>query len=79
MVAFDAAPDLTARLAALGGLIKVRLLILRGIGWPKEPTFKGKMPTALSGNHNPMEDIDVMAMTVPLPPEPEPENTASAA
>lgn len=65
MMQFDAAPDLKARLDALGGLIRLRLLILRLIGWPKEPTLRGgKIPYALLGtaNRDPAGDIDIEAM-----------------
>ncbi len=74
MMAFDSAPDLKVRLDALGGLIRIRLLILRGIGWPKEPALKaGRPPRCLDPirSHNPLGDVDVQdAVVLPEPVEP---------
>lgn len=76
MLHFDASSDLKGKLDALGGLIRLRLLILRGIGWPKEPSMKGgRMPAALDNirSHNPLGDVDVESSTVlpePLDPPP---------
>lgn len=61
MLDFDAATSAKERLEISSGLIRVRLFILRCIGWPKEPTMRGgAMPTALSGvaHHNPLLDLD---------------------
>lgn len=74
MLDFDASPDLKGRLDALGGLIRVRLMILRGIGWPKEPTMRpGRLPCSLDAvrSHDPLGDVDVESAVVlaePMPP-----------
>lgn len=65
MLAFDGSKDVKTKLEVLGGLIRIRLLILRGIGWPKEPSLKGgRVPCSLENvkAHDPLGDIDVEAM-----------------
>lgn len=51
-------------LALQSSLLRHRLFILRMLGWPKEPTMKGNMPTAVTGfaNHSPLGDLDVASM-----------------
>lgn len=70
MLAFDGAADVQKKLDILTGLTRLRLMVLRFIGWPKEPTMRPqKLPTALDGvrHHNPLGDVDVPSMTVPEP------------
>lgn len=69
MLAFANAKELGPMLQAHAALIRHRLLVLRMIGWPKEPAYRGPMPRCLDGigNHNPMADIDVSAIADPEP------------
>lgn len=67
MLKFDNAKSTDEVLALLQGLIRIRLLIMRGIGWPKEPSMKaGKLPAALESvkHQDPLGDIAIDALVV---------------
>lgn len=61
---FDSATTPEERREADAALTRKRLLILRMIGWPREPTLKGHLPRAMDGigNANPLSDLDIGSM-----------------
>ena len=64
--------DLPLKLSVMDRIIRLRLLILRFIGWPKEPTLKtGRMPESLAGaaRHNPLTDIEAVELPQSEVPE----------